>query len=76
MYEEVAALHEAERWRDELLSADEHQIAAFVERYPECDRTRLRQIVRNARKEHDLDKPPKSARQLFRFLRQLFEQRD
>jgi ribosome-associated protein len=74
--EEVAALHEAEHWRDKLLSADERQLAAFFERYPECDRTHLRQLVRNAKKERDLDKPPRSARQLFRYLRQLFEQRD
>lgn len=74
--EEVAALHDAERWRDKLLSADEGQLAAFVEQYPECDRTRLRQLVRNARKESERDKPPRSARQLFRYLRELAEQRD
>jgi len=69
--EEVAALHEAEHWRDELLSADDSRVAAFVERYPDCDRTHLRQLVRNAKKERSLDKPPKSARQLFRYIRQL-----
>ena len=69
--EEIAALHEAEDWRDKLLSADEGQLTACVERYPECDRTHLRQLMRNAKKERDLDKPPKSARQLFRYLRQL-----
>jgi len=74
--EEVTALHEAEHWRDKLLSADEGQLTAFVERYPECDRTHLRQLVRNAKKERDLDKPPRSARQLFRYLRELSEQQD
>jgi ribosome-associated protein len=74
--EEVATLHETENWRDTLLSADDDQLTAFVERYPECDRTHLRQLVRNAKKERDLDKPPKSARQLFRYLRQLFEQQE
>ena len=72
--EEVAALHQAEHWRDKLLSADQGQLAAFVERFPQCDRTHLRQLVRNAKKEHDLDKPPRSARQLFRYLRQLSDQ--
>ena len=66
----------AEDWRDKLLSADECQLTAFVERYPECDRTHLRQLVRNARKDSDLDKPPRAARQLFRYLRQLLEQQD
>ena len=74
--EEVAAPHEAEHWRDKLLSADECQLAAFVERYPGCDRTHLRQLVRNAKKERDLDKPPRSARQLFRYLKQLSDQQD
>jgi len=69
--EEVAALHEAERWRDQLLSADEGQLATLVERFPDCDRRHLRQLVRNAKKERDLDKPPRSARKLFRYLRQL-----
>ena len=73
---EVAALHEAERWRDKLLSADEGQLAAFAERYPECDRTHLGQLVRNAKNERDLNKPPRSARQLFRYLRQLVGQQD
>lgn len=74
--EEVSALHEAEEWRDRLLSADEGPVAAFIERYPECDRTHLRQLVRNAKKERDLDKPPKSARQLFRYIKQLSQRRD
>jgi ribosome-associated protein len=74
--EEIAALHEAEDWRDKLLSADEGRLTAFVEQYPGCDRTHLRQLVRNAKKERDLDKPPRSARQLFRYLRQLSEQPD
>jgi len=68
---DVADLHEAEQWRDRLLSADESQLAAFVARYPACDRTHVRRLVRNAQKELDLDKPPKSARQLFRYLRRL-----
>jgi len=74
--EEVAALHEAETWRDKLLSADEGQIDSFVERYPECDRTHLGRLVRNARRERELDKPPRSARQLFRYVRQLSTRRD
>jgi ribosome-associated protein len=74
--EDVAKLHEAERWRDTLLSGDESQLAAFVERYPECDRARVRLLVRNARKELELDKPPKSARELFRYVRVLSDPRD
>lgn len=69
--EEVAALHEAERWREELLAGDESLLSRFVEQHPTCDRHHLGQLVRNAKKECDLDKPPKSARQLFRYLKSL-----
>jgi ribosome-associated protein len=73
---DVAQQHEAERLRDELLSGDERQLAAFVERYPECDRTHVRFLVRNARKELDHDKPPRSARLLYRYLRRLADAQD
>lgn len=69
--DQVAALHEAEQWRDRLLSDDESALAAVMERYPDCDRTHLRRLVRNAMKEREQDSPPKSARQLFRYLREL-----
>jgi ribosome-associated protein len=69
--EDVAKLHEAERWRDTLLTGDEGQLAAFVARYPACDRAHVRLLVRNARKELALDKPPKSARELLRYVRRL-----
>ena len=76
LVKEVANLHEAERLRDELLSGDERQLAAFVARYPECDRTHVRLLVRNARKELDHDKPPRSARLLYRYLRRLSDPQD
>lgn len=69
--EDVKALHEAERWRDRLLSGDEGLLAEFFELHPECDRQHLLQLVRNARKELDLGKPPKSSRLLFRYLKDL-----
>ncbi len=71
--DQVASLHKAEHWRDKLLSAEDEELAAFVRRHPGCDRTRLRQLVRNAQKERELEKPPKSARQLFKFLKELFD---
>lgn len=74
--EDVAKLHEAERWRDTLLSGDESQLAAFAGQYPACDRAHLRRLVRNARREVELDKPPHSARELFRYVRRLSDPRD
>jgi ribosome-associated protein len=59
-----------------LLSGDEDQLTAFVTRYPECDRTHVRLLVRNARKELELGKPPKSARLLYRYVRGLRDPED
>lgn len=73
---EVAELHEAERLRDELLSGDERPLAAFIARYPECDRAHVRLLVRNAGKELDHGKPPRSARLLYRYLRRLADAQD
>ncbi len=74
--DEVAVLHQAEQWRERLLSGDEDRIAAFVERDPGCDRTLVGRLVSQAKKERDLGKPPRSARLLFRYLRQRLERRD
>lgn len=71
--QEISALHYAEKWRDKLLSGDEALLGKFVEQHPECDRQHLRQLVRNAREEREDGKAPKSARQLFRYMRQLAE---
>lgn len=65
---EVERLHEAEELRSRLLVADEDQLAALVERFPEKDRPRIRLLVHNARDERNHARPPKSARQLFRYL--------
>ena len=67
----VAVLRETEKLRNELLAADESQFAAFVEKIPGCDPTRLRQLTRNARKELNLGKSSRWARRLIQYLDQL-----
>jgi ribosome-associated protein len=71
--QQVQGFHEIERWRDELLDGNDKLIDEIVERYA-AERQHLRQLVRNARRERDASKPPKSARQLFRYLTELKEQ--
>ena len=69
---DALALHEAERWRDELIANDDaatHWLAA----HPGADAQRLRSLVRNAR----LEGAPAASgarrgrayRELFRFIR-------
>jgi ribosome-associated protein len=66
--DEVRAFHEIEKWRDQLISGDDEMINQFMQRFAGADRQHIRQLVRNARKESSLDKPPRSARLLFQYL--------
>ena len=67
-------LHHIERWRDRLLSEGDPALEELVAQHPEVDRQYLRQLLRNAHKETLDNKPPKSARALFRYLRDLLEE--
>ncbi|MFW2438700.1 MAG: ribosome biogenesis factor YjgA [Arenicellales bacterium] len=71
--DEVMAFHEIEQWRDKLLDGDDEAINQAVERFQEADRQHLRQLVRNARKERQQERPPKSARLLFQYIKELKE---
>lgn len=64
--------HQLELWRDKLIASDDH-LEGFVETYPEADRQHLRQLLRNARKEAEQNKPPATARKLFKYIRELAE---
>lgn len=64
-----AEFHALERWRERLL-ADDNAVTEWLGRNPGADAQKLRQLVRNARKEAELGKPPKSSRELFRLLRE------
>ena len=71
--EEVKAFHEIEHWRDRLIAGDDEVINQLVSRFPDADRQYLRQMIRNARKEHQQEKPPKSSRLLFKYIKELQE---
>lgn len=65
------SLHQVERWRDRLLAGDDHDINACMAAHPEADRQKLRQLVRDAHREKSAEAPPRSARLLFKYLREL-----
>lgn len=64
-----ATFHRCEQWRDRLLSDDANAVTEFMAEYPQADAGQLRQLIRNARQEILHNKGPKSARQLFRMIR-------
>ncbi|MDX1335510.1 MAG: ribosome biogenesis factor YjgA [Gammaproteobacteria bacterium] len=66
--------HRLEAWRDRLLDEADAALNEFLDDYPAADRQKLRQLIRQAKKEAEQGKPPKSARNLFRYLRELSEQ--
>jgi ribosome-associated protein len=69
----VRELHIAEHWRDRLIAGGNDALTEFLHEYDYADRQQLRQLVRNAQKEAELAKPPKSSRLLFRYLKELLQ---
>ena len=70
-YRQAKAFHRVEAWRDKLVAGDDTVIDEILETFPDADRQRLGQLVRSARKEKEKNAPPKSARHLFRYLKEL-----
>ena len=69
--EEVETFHQVESWRDRLIAGDVDLINELVARFPGAERQYLRQLVRNAAREQQKNKPPKSSRILFKYLAEL-----
>ncbi|ATD68058.1 hypothetical protein CNR27_11960 [Luteimonas chenhongjianii] len=69
---DTAQMHRAEAWRERLLADGDAALAELLDTYPEADRQRLRQLVRNALAERAKNKPPAAFRELFRELRGVF----
>lgn len=68
---EAAKFHRLEQWRDRLIDEGDAALGELLEEFPQADRQHLRQLIRNARQEAARNKPPKSAREIFRYLREL-----
>lgn len=65
----VRLQHQCERWRDRMLAEGDAVVNEFVGAYPQAERQKLRQWLRDARREREAGQPPKSARLMFRYLR-------
>jgi ribosome-associated protein len=63
--------HEHESWRDRLIEEGDPAVGAFLQLHAQADRQHLRQLIRQAKKEHAENKPSKSSRALFRYIRDL-----
>jgi ribosome-associated protein len=66
-----ARFHLVESWRDRLIEGSDQVLSEFLEQATGANIQTLRQLIRNAKKEAQLGKPPSSARKLFKLLRDM-----
>lgn len=69
---ETLQLHEAERWRDELV-ADDDALTRFAAQHPDADLQQLRALIRQARKDTPTEGPPGAAPRHGRAYREIFK---
>jgi ribosome-associated protein len=69
----AARQHRSEAWRDHLLDAGDAAVGELAEQRRDADAQTIRQLIRNARREAERNKPPAAARRLFRVLRAMDE---
>ncbi|MGR8942105.1 MAG: ribosome biogenesis factor YjgA, partial [Gammaproteobacteria bacterium] len=68
--------HLAEQWRDRLIAEGNEAVTDLLDDYPHADSQQIRQLIRNAQKESAASKPPKSARMLYRYVKELLQEED
>lgn len=71
----TAWLHQVEHWRDRLLEQPD-ALTELLSAHPDADAQHLRTLIRNALKEKEALKPPKSYRELFQVLREVIPEPD
>ena len=72
---ETARMHLIERWR-ELLLAEDDNLTRFLGEHPGVDVQTIRNMIRSARKEQQLGKPPRYFRELFQAIKAALENKD
>ncbi|HEY0211721.1 ribosome biogenesis factor YjgA [Acerihabitans sp.] len=67
--QQITLFHKLENLRDRLIEQGDDVVDEVMALYPEADRQQLRSLVRNAQKEKAANKPAKTSRQIFQYLR-------
>lgn len=68
--ESTVLFHKLERTRDQVIDQGDKKINELLADYDSLDRQKLRQLVRQAKKEQELGKPAKGYRELFQYLKE------
>lgn len=69
--QQVVLFHKLKNLRNRLINQSNNAIAKVLNLWPNANRQQLRTLIRNAKKKKKKNKPPKSARQIFQYLRKL-----
>lgn len=64
-----------EKWRDSLIDNDKATLNEVISHYPEIDRQQINQLIRAAHQEKQKNKPPAASRKLFKYLRELEDEK-
>lgn len=70
---ETADFHLAEQWRTRLIVEDNQTLAEFISQFHPQDIQQLRQLVRQAKKEHVSEQNHGAKRALFRFIKAVIQ---
>lgn len=63
--------HQLEHWRERLLIEGEAALDELVQAYPATDANAVRKMIASAKREAAQNQPPRAARLLFKYLREL-----
>lgn len=74
-YKSARLFKKAENWRDRLCEGDESLETEIIQTFPDMDVQQFRQAVRNARKEREKQSGNRAYRILFRFIRDMMEEK-
>jgi ribosome-associated protein len=69
---ETAELHLIERWRERLIEDGDEALSELIASFPDLDRNRLRQLMRQAQVERRENRAPSAQRAIFQMLKPLF----
>lgn len=67
----TAQLHQLERWRERLLTEGQSALDALLQASPNADANHLQELIASAHREAAHNQPPRAARLLFKYLRDL-----
>jgi len=60
-----------EKWRDSLIDNDKQTLGEVISHFPQIDRQHINQLIRAAHQEKERGKAPTASRKLFKYLREL-----